>query len=283
VQNSRTITRRLQTLFFFCGSEPRGRGNWHDDGLYRAAIVRQPLAFAGSSPVLRMLKTPTTPVLRCPGPTRTCGQLAASWRCPQAWMTDTPVQHSAGVVKGLATPSPALSTGPAATPRRPRFAPRRTWLVPAIARAKRKAGKHLNHGDRAQAEPSGRWRGCPERAHTTRTPPEARQRRCLAVTMARRSRAAVGRSDNRRDGESQPPHRGRGGRQLEEPSAYPLSRARSLCFFYLFVTPPLSRAIADAWARANGVYPRREIAVGSLSRCRCSAMICMIVPRSVAL
>ncbi len=73
------------TFFFFCGSEPRGRGNWHDDGLYRAATVRQPLAFAffffcgtrapgrsetfaGSSPVLRMLKTPTTPVLRCPGP-----------------------------------------------------------------------------------------------------------------------------------------------------------------------------------------------------------------------
>jgi len=60
--------RGLCRVAFFCGSEPRGRGNWHDDGLYRAATVRQPLAFAGSSPVSRMLKTPTTPVLRCPGP-----------------------------------------------------------------------------------------------------------------------------------------------------------------------------------------------------------------------
>jgi hypothetical protein len=30
---------RANLLRVFCGSEPRGRGNWHDDGLYRAATV----------------------------------------------------------------------------------------------------------------------------------------------------------------------------------------------------------------------------------------------------
>jgi hypothetical protein len=160
--------------------------------------------------------------------------------------------------EGLATPSPALSTGPAATPRRKCASARHRTSKEA-----RKAESAAIDGDRARgSEPSGWWLARPESAHTTRTPPEARQRCCRAVTMAWRARAAVGRGDDKRDGESQPPRRGRGGRQLEGRGAYPLSRARSLCFFYLSVTPP---PIARGRGRMSASHRRVR---ASRNRCR---------------